>query len=46
LSEDELRIIDAVIKHGSIREASLKLYGSLNKKWIIRKTLRNCLRIL
>ncbi|AFL65965.1 protein of unknown function DUF437 [Desulfurococcus amylolyticus DSM 16532] len=46
LSEDELRIIDAVIKHGSIREASLKLYGSLNKRWIIRKTLRNCLRIL
>ncbi|WP_342788264.1 ASCH domain-containing protein [Desulfurococcus sp.] len=46
LSKDELRIIDAVIKHGSIREASLKLYGSLNKRWIIRRTLRNCLRIL
>ncbi len=46
LSEKELKIIDAVIKFKSIRTAAIKLFGTLNKRWIIRKTLRKALRRL
>ncbi len=46
LSQDEIRILDALLRYGSIREASLKLFKSLSKRWIIRKVLRKCLRIL
>ncbi len=46
LSEDEKRILDAVLRYRSIREAALKLFGTLNKRWVIRKVLRKCLRRL
>ncbi len=46
LSQDEIKILDALLRYGSIREASLKLFKSLSKRWIIRKVLRKCLRIL
>ncbi len=43
LSENDFRIIDAILRYKSIRAVSLKLYGSLSKRWLIRKVLRKCL---
>ncbi|HIP57658.1 MAG TPA: ASCH domain-containing protein [Ignisphaera aggregans] len=46
LTEDEKKILEALLRYRSIREAALKLFGSLGKRWIIRKVLRKCLRRL
>ncbi len=46
LSNEELKILDAVMRYKSIREASLKLFKTLNKRWVIRKVLRKCLKML
>jgi len=46
LSKEDLTVLDAVMRYRSIREASLKLFGTLSKRWIIRKVLRKCLRRL
>ncbi len=46
LTDEERKILDAVMRYRSIREAALKLFGTLNKRWIIRKVLRRCLRRL
>ena len=46
LSPNDLRILDAVMRYRSIREAAIRLFGSLGKRWIIRKVLRRCLRRL
>ncbi len=46
LSNEELKILDAVMRYKSIREASLRLFKTLNKRWIIRKVLRKCLKRL
>jgi len=46
LSEEEIRIIDALLRYKSIREASIKLFGSLEKRWKIRRVLRKCLALL
>ncbi len=46
LSNEELRVLDAVMRYRSIREAAIKLYGSLSKRWLIRKVLRKCLKRL
>ena len=46
LTEDEKKILEALLRYRSIREVSLKLFGSLGKRWIIRKVLRKCLRRL
>jgi hypothetical protein len=43
LSEDERRIVNTILKCKSIRLAAIKLFGSLNKRRIVRKTLRNLL---
>jgi hypothetical protein len=40
LSGEERRIIDAILRYKSIRTVALKLYGSLNKRWVVRRTLR------
>jgi len=46
LSNEDLKILDAVMRYRSIREASLRLFKTLNKRWIIRKVLRKCLKRL
>jgi len=46
LSKEDLRILDAVMRYRSIREASIKLFGTLSKRWLIRKVLRRCLKRL
>jgi len=46
LNENERKIIDSVLRYRSIRETSIKLFGSLNKRWIVRRVLRKCLREL
>ncbi|MEM1693658.1 MAG: hypothetical protein QXV81_05860 [Ignisphaera sp.] len=43
LSDEDLKIINTILRYKSIRIASLKLFGSLSKRWIIRRTLRLCL---
>ncbi len=46
LSEEELRIIDALLRYKSIRETSIKLFGNLEKRWKIRRVLRKSLALL
>lgn len=43
LSEKDRRIVEELLKSKSIRTVAIKMFGSLNKRWIIRKTLRRCL---
>lgn len=43
LSEEDFRIINAVLRYRSIRAASLKLFGSLSKRWLVRRVIKNCL---
>uniref|UniRef100_A0A7J3MX78 ASCH domain-containing protein n=1 Tax=Ignisphaera aggregans TaxID=334771 RepID=A0A7J3MX78_9CREN len=43
LDEEEKRIVEHILRYRSIRTTSLKLFGSLEKRWIIRKTLRKLL---
>ncbi len=43
LSEIDKKVVEEVMRSKSIRTASIKLFGSLNKRWIVRKTLRRCL---
>lgn len=40
LSDEERKVIEALLRYRSIRTASIKLYGSLQKRWIIRRVLR------
>ncbi|MEM0489993.1 MAG: ASCH domain-containing protein [Ignisphaera sp.] len=43
LDEEEKRIVEYILRYRSIRTTALKLFGSLEKRWIIRKTLRKLL---
>ncbi len=46
LSEEEKEILRDLIKEKSIRKVALKRFGSLNKRWIIRKILRKVVKRL
>ncbi|MEL9940657.1 MAG: ASCH domain-containing protein [Ignisphaera sp.] len=43
LSEKDRRIVEEMLRSRSIRTVAIKMFGSLNKRWIVRKTLRKCL---
>ncbi|RLG78163.1 MAG: ASCH domain-containing protein [Thermoprotei archaeon] len=43
LGDDERRILHAVLRFQSIRTASIKLFGTLNMRWKIRRVLRKVL---
>lgn len=43
VNDEERKIINYMLKYRSIRFVSLKLYGSLSKRWMVRKILRNLL---
>lgn len=42
-NEEEKKVVEVVLKYKSIRAASLKLFNSLEKRWIIRKILKKLL---
>lgn len=46
LQSEHLRVVDAVLRYKSVRAVAQKLFGSLSKRWIIRKILRECLQRL
>jgi len=43
LTEEEKNVVGALLKHKSIRTASIKLFGTLNKRWAIRRVLKRLL---
>jgi len=46
LNDDEKNILMTLTKSGSIREASLRLYGDINSRWRIRKVVKKALKEL
>lgn len=46
LTEEEKAIINNILIYKSIRTVSMKLFGSINKRWIVRKILRRALAYL
>ncbi|MET1102310.1 MAG: ASCH domain-containing protein [Pyrodictiaceae archaeon] len=46
LSNEEKKILISMTRTKSIRLTAIKLYGSLTKRWIVRKTLKKVLRKL
>ncbi len=46
LRDEEKRIMEALTRTGSIRSASITLYGSLESRWRIRRALKRVLKLL
>ncbi len=46
ISENEVKILMDLTRTNSIRKTSINLYGTLNKRNIVRKTLRKVLKML
>jgi len=46
LSEEEKKILRQLTETGSLRKLALKLYGTIEKRWIIRKVVRKALKLL
>jgi len=46
LSEEEKRILKMLLDLGSLRKVAIKLFGTIEKRWIIRKVVRKALRLL
>ena len=44
LTDEEKKILKTLIRTGSIRSASWKLFGTLHKRYVIRRLLKKCLR--
>lgn len=44
--EDEIKILRLLTIYRSLRAVAIKLYGNINKRWIIRKVLRKAYREL
>ncbi len=44
--EDEIKILRLLTIYKSLRAVAVKLYGNINKRWIIRKVLRKAYREL
>ncbi|MEM1836345.1 MAG: ASCH domain-containing protein [Pyrobaculum sp.] len=43
LSERESEILKTIVETGSLRKASAKLFGTIEKRWVIRKILKRVL---
>jgi len=43
LNEEEKKVVESILRYKSIRITTIKLYGSLDKRWITRKILRKLL---
>jgi len=46
LSDKDKGLLNVLVKEGSLRKAAEKLYGDVNKRYLIRRTLRKVLRKL
>ncbi len=46
LSEEDKKALEALVRYGSIREAAIRLYGNIAKRWLVRRALRKSLRKL
>ncbi len=46
LDERAVKILEDLTRTNSIRKTSLKLYGDIEKRWIVRKVLREVIRLL
>jgi len=46
LTAEERRVLNEVVKRGSIRKAALALYGDVNRRWLVRRVLKKALRTL
>lgn len=46
LGEEERRVLMDLTRTNSIRATSIRLYGSLGKRWVVRRILRRALRAL
>ncbi len=46
LSEEEKKILKMLLDVGSLRKLAIKLFGTIEKRWIIRKVVRKALRLL
>ncbi len=46
LTEEEKKLLRELLQVGSLRKLSIKLYGTIEKRWIIRKVVRKALRLL
>lgn len=44
--EEERKLLEEVVKCGSLRKAAIKLYGTIEKRWIIRRTLKKAVKLL
>ncbi len=43
LTDEEKKVFKLLTEVGSLREASIRLYGNISKRWIIRKKLKRAL---
>lgn len=46
LSEEERKILKAITEVGSLRKLAIKMFGTIEKRWIIRKVIRKALNLL
>ena len=46
LSDEEVRVLEDLTRTNSIRSTAVRLYGSLGRRWRVRKVLRRVLRLL
>ncbi|NPA69859.1 MAG: ASCH domain-containing protein [Crenarchaeota archaeon] len=46
LSEEEKKILKQLTEVGSLRKLAIRLYGTIEKRWIIRKIVRKALKLL
>ena len=46
LNEAEVKILEELVRTGSLRKTAVNIYGSIEKRWKIRKILREALRRL
>jgi len=46
LSESDKEVLNIIVREGSLRKAAEKLYGDVNKRYLIRRVLRKALRKL
>ncbi|NPA85122.1 MAG: ASCH domain-containing protein [Crenarchaeota archaeon] len=46
LNEEDKRILETLVRAGSLREAAIRLYGDIGARWRIRKAVKRALKEL
>jgi len=44
--EEERKLLEEVVRCGSLRKAAIKLYGTIERRWVIRRVLKKAIRLL